>query len=169
MNYMKIKNFSELLFQFITASFIGWLYEIITVYIMYNTYYDRGVLHLPLCPIYGFGMLMLYTVLRKVKNGLLYFSGSVIITTLLELCVSYIAEYKFGGILWSYEDWPLNFQNRISVISSCIFGLLAVGFVKIIKPGIDSVFGKYPLKYTAGSTLFLAGFCVVWELLIYFK
>ncbi|MBE6853211.1 MAG: ABC transporter permease [Ruminococcus sp.] len=162
---MKLKRFSGLLFQFITASFIGWLYEIITIYIMYDTYYDRGVLHLPLCPIYGFGMLMLYAVLRKIKNGVLYFSGSVIITTLLELSVSYIAEYRFGLILWSYDDWPLNFQGRISLISSCIFGFLAVGFVKLIKPKIDSIFEKYPLKYTAGLTLSLAGGFTIWELL----
>ena len=80
---MKTKTISKLLFTFMLASFIGWLYEIVTVNIMYHQYYDRGVLHLPMCPIYGFGVLFLDAVLHKVKNGFLYFLGSFLIATAL--------------------------------------------------------------------------------------
>ena len=38
---------------------MGWLYEVACVYVMFGIYVDRGVLHLPACPIYGFGMLLM--------------------------------------------------------------------------------------------------------------
>lgn len=165
----KTKIISKYLFTFMLAAFIGWLYEIVTINIMYHQYYDRGVLHLPMCPIYGFGVLFLDAVLHKVKNGFLYFLGSFLTATALELGASYILEYGFGMVLWSYSDWPLNFQSRISLISSCIFGLMAVFYAKLLKPGIEKLFEKLPLKITAGTTFFIALFCTVWELVCIFR
>ena len=109
---------TEYLLLFGLASFIGWLYEIICVWVMFRTYYDRGILHIPICPIYGFGILLLILIFRKVENPLGLFIGSVIVTTGVELLSSYVLEYRFRLILWTYEGWPLSFQNRISAVSS---------------------------------------------------
>lgn len=135
---------SEFVLLFIISSFVGWLYEISCVYVLYGTYYDRGVLHLPLCPIYGFGVLLLYAIFHKVKNIIVIFVSSVLVTTLIELVTSYIAEIYFHLILWTYEDWPFNFQNRISLISSLIFGLMSIIFFYIIRPFVNKLFiSKY--------------------------
>ena len=61
-------SLTEYLLMFFLASFIGWLYEIICVYVVFGKYLDRGVLHIPCCPIYGFGMLILFFIFRKRKN-----------------------------------------------------------------------------------------------------
>lgn len=161
---MKFRKISELLLMFMTSAFIGWLYEIITVYIMYRTYYDRGILHLPMCPVYGFGMLLLSFILKKVRNPAAFFLGSTLISTSLELMVSYVAQYRFGWILWSYDDWPVNFEGRISLISSCIFGLLAVGFMKLIKPAVQKLFDENKYRYTCSVTWFIVVFCAIWEM-----
>jgi len=163
---LKFKKITEQLLLFMSASFIGWLYEIITVYIMYHTYYDRGVLHLPVCPVYGFGMLLFSFALKNVKNPALFFLGSAAISTVLELLVSYVAQYGFGWILWSYNDWPLNFQGRISLISSCIFGLLAVVFVKFLKPLICKLFENRRSRYTCSITWLVAVICFIREMLL---
>ena len=81
---------------FILAAFIGWAYEIGCVYVIFGFYFDRGVLHLPVCPIYGFGMLTLYPIFRKVKNPLIIFAGSTLISTIVELVASLILEYRFN-------------------------------------------------------------------------
>ena len=54
---------TEYLLLFSLASCIGWLYEMACVFIIYGYYFDRGVLHLPMCPIYGVGILLLMLVL----------------------------------------------------------------------------------------------------------
>lgn len=154
----------SILLQFLIASFGGWVYEIVTVYIIYGEYYDRGVLHLPLCPIYGFGMLLVSIVLYKVKNGVFIFLGSTLLTTSIELLVSYIVEYKYHWILWTYEGWPLNFQNRISLVSSMIFGVMAVVFIKIIRPLVNRLCIKINTFVLFSITTILYGFCVVWEM-----
>jgi len=150
--------------MFILSSFIGWAYEIICEFILYGYYFDRGVLHLPACPIYGFGMLMLYPVFRKVKNPLAVFAGSALITTAIELASSLILEYRFHMILWSYEGWPFNYQNRISLVSSCIFGIMALLFIRLIAPLIQKLYEKDRAKYTAAFSAALFSFCLIWEL-----
>ncbi|MBR7090247.1 MAG: putative ABC transporter permease, partial [Lachnospiraceae bacterium] len=81
---------TEYILLFALASCIGWLYEMICVWILYGYYFDRGVLHLPMCPIYGFGVLLLMLVLREVKNPFGIFLGSFLIASGVELAASYI-------------------------------------------------------------------------------
>lgn len=120
--------------EFVLASFTGWVYEIIATYIVCGGYYDRGILHLPMCPIYGFGMLILSYILVNIKNPLALFVLSGGIATGFELFCSYVLEHIFRMQLWTYEPWPLNFQGRISLVSSVVFGLLALIFIKGVAP-----------------------------------
>lgn len=149
---------------FILAAFIGWAYEIGCVYVIFGFYFDRGVLHLPACPIYGFGMLTLYPIFRKVKNPLIIFAGSTLISTIVELVASLILEYRFNLELWSYIEWPLNYQGRVSAISSCIFGLMALLFMKIAVPAVRKLYSEKTAKYTAAATTALFIFCLIWEM-----
>lgn len=133
-NLLKTEN---IFIEFVLASFTGWVYEIIATYVVCGGYYDRGILHLPMCPIYGFGMLILSYILSNVKNPFVLFVLSGCITTGFELICSYVLEYCFHMELWTYEPWPLNFQGRISLVSSVIFGLLALVFIKGVAPVTD--------------------------------
>ena len=147
------------------ASFIGWLYEIGCVWVMFHTYYDRGVLHLPLCPIYGFGILFLILIFRKVKNPFALFLCCVLVTTVIEYCSALLIESILHQSLWTYKGWPLNFQNRISGLSSAIFGLLAVFFIKLIKPPVDKLFESRYRSAAAVVVGVLFVLAVVWELM----
>lgn len=140
--------FTKIYLLFILSAFTGWIYEITTTYLLYDRYIDRGILHLPLCPIYGFGMVLLYVLLHKTNNNFAILTLSSIITTIIELSASYIIEYKFHYILWTYEGWPFNFQNRISLISSLIFGIMALFAFKILNPAITKLVTKFNIKIT---------------------
>ena len=129
MTEKKLQDLTKYLLMFLLASFIGWLYEITCVYVFFRKYLDRGVLHIPCCPIYGFGMLILYFLFRKIKNPAAIFLGSVFITTSVEYLTAIVLEYKFHNILWTYKNLPLNFQGRISAISSFRFGVMALLFM----------------------------------------
>ena len=154
---------------FLLASFLGWVYEIVCVWTLHHIYVDRGILHLPMCPIYGFGFLVLYAMFHKVKNPLYLFVFSFLVTSVIELSASYILEYKFHMILWTYEGWPLNFQNRISVVSSMLFGVMTVLFTKGVKPPVycifDSKFGRAAIVLTV--VLVVAG--AFWQLWLWKK
>ncbi len=155
---------SKYLFLFMAASFTGWVYEIACMRILYGIYADRGVLHLPMCPIYGFGLLILMAVFSRIQNTAVLFAGSTLLTTAIELAFSYILEYRFHLVLWTYEDWPLNFQNRISLISSCIFGLLAIFMIKAVKPPVDKLYASRHKNAAVISVYLIALFCIIWEI-----
>ncbi|MBP5489562.1 MAG: putative ABC transporter permease [Lachnospiraceae bacterium] len=155
---------TKYLLLFMAAAFVGWVYEIVCVYFTLGRYVDRGVLHLPMCPIYGFGMLLLYVLFHRFRNVFVLFFGSALVTTAVELAASYVIERKFHTELWSYEEWPLNYQGRICVISSAAFGLLALFFFKALKPCADWLFrGKARIAVSV-ITVALFVFCVVWEM-----
>ena len=128
------RGFAVMIFGFLAASFGGWIYEEICVWLLYHTIYNRGMLHLTICPIYGFGAWGLYLLLHKIKNSTLFFLLSVLIASAFEYGCSYLLEMLFHRAYWTYEGWPLSVQNRISLVSSLIFGLLALLFARCIIP-----------------------------------
>ena len=156
---------TEYILLFALASCIGWLYEMICVWILYGYYFDRGVLHLPMCPIYGVGILLLMLVLKRVNHTAGIFLGSFIIATGVELGASYLLEYGFHRVLWSYEGWPGSFQDRISLVSSLIFGVMATVFIKLVKPKIDKLFRSERGMAAAVIVSLLCAAGVLWELM----
>ena len=121
--------------EFTLGAFWGWLYEEALELIIHHGYTDRGILHMPLIPIYGFGCLLLLLVYRKKEySAPVIFISSAIISTALELIVSYPLEAVLGYLPWSYGEWFLNYQGRISLPSALLFGLLAAVFMKLIHP-----------------------------------
>lgn len=121
--------------EFTVCALIGWLYEEALELIVCHAYSDRGVLHLPLLPIYGFGgLLVIFLYRKKTHSALFVFFSSMIATTVLELAASYPIEHFLGHLPWYYGAWPLNYEGRISLISSILFGLLALLLVKAVHP-----------------------------------
>ena len=78
--------------------------------------------------------LILLFIFRK-KNGFLFvFLVSMAVTTAGELISSYIIEAVIGEQLWTYDMWKFNFQGRIALYSSLMFGGLSVLLVKAVHP-----------------------------------
>lgn len=120
--------------EFTAYSFIGWVYETVLTSIVWGKFAERGVMRLPLLPIYGFCSLLMILLLGRIKSiPLLFFLGGGIITA-LELAASYILEYLVPYRLWDYSDRALNFDGRISLFSSIIFGMLCILLVRVLHP-----------------------------------
>ena len=151
----KRQKFALLICGFTAAAFGGWIYEEICVWLLYHHIYNRGMLHLTICPIYGFGAWGMYLMLRKVKNSGLYFMLSVIIASAFEYGCSYLLEFLFHRSFWTYEGWPLSVQNRISLISSLIFGLLSVIFATLLLPCLKKLIGRGKVGLWFGISLSL--------------
>ncbi len=129
-----IEKISALAIEFVFYSFIGWLYETILTTAVWGHFADRGMLHLPICPIYGFCALILIFIFSKLKNVPLIFILGTLLTTAAELLASYVLEFFTDKRLWDYDNWHFNFQGRIALGSSLIFGTLCVILIKLLHP-----------------------------------
>lgn len=150
------KKLSALALEFTAYSFIGWLYETILTSAVWGRFAERGWLHLPICPIYGFCAMALLLIFRRMKNPALIFAVGTAVTTAAELAASYILERFTGERLWDYDSWAFNFQGRIALGSSLIFGVLCLLLAKVLHPAAEYFSNKVSgraIKITAAITL----------------
>lgn len=152
----KLTWFFSYVMEFIVYSFGGWLYEILLEFAVYHQYSDRGILHFPICPIYGFFGLLLLVIFRKKNDILTVFVGSTILTTLLELGASYLLE-KMGYRPWDYSNWILHYEWRISLVSSLIFGVMSVIVINLIHPFMRKIHEQFPDWLQCALGAFLGG------------
>ena len=86
-------KYNSLLLSTLVFSFIGWLFESILFRITYGSWYDRGFLTLPFCPIYGFTLLIIYLLFGTINGGGILFNkvkkGSF--RTILYFLVSFVS------------------------------------------------------------------------------
>ena len=76
----------EALWIFVIYAFLGWCCEVIFAAVTVGRFVNRGFLNGPVCPIYGFGMLMTVGFLWNLRrNVILFFLAAALLTTLLEL------------------------------------------------------------------------------------
>ena len=138
-------------FEFMLAGFIGWLYEVITVWILWRYFDNRGMLHMPIVPIYAVGAFILLAVLReKKRNPVFVFLFSAIVTTIFELGASYLLEFIFHKQFWTYRSWKFSILDRSSLISSGIFGLFALLYFFVVHPMSGKLSEKLPKWFRIG-------------------
>lgn len=144
--------------EFMLCGFIGWTYETVLTSAVWGEFADRGLLSLPICPIYGVFAMVLLLLFGKRRGTLYVFAVSAAAVTVLELLSSYFLEIFFHLKLWSYEGWAFNFDGRVSLFSSLIFGGMGVLFVKLIHPAVGKCVRNIPVnvQITVCSILVLA-------------
>ena len=139
--------------EFAVCGFVGWLYEITVMYVMYHKYEPRGFLHLPILPIYGCFGLILLLIFRRRSGAVFVFVVSTAVTTAGELAASYIIEAVLGEQLWTYHMWRFNFQGRIALYSSLMFGGLSLLLVKAVHPLMRMFCKKLPRVCAAAGCI----------------
>jgi len=161
-----LTNFQYLLLYFLIYSLLGWLME--TAYAVYEFghFVKRGFLFGPICPIYGYGAIILILFLSKYKNNSFkLFFLSAIIFSLFEYTVGFALDAMFASKWWDYSNEFFNLNGRISVMFSFVWGISAILFLNHIHPfihkKISNILSKLPytlfkaLLYSS-SILFLA-------------
>ena len=134
-------RFLENLFMtFLTYSFIGWLWESVFCSIKARHFVYRGFLLGPYCPVYGFGVVAVLTLVPSNAGTLLnlYFNA-VVIVTIVELVTSWLLEKLFGMKLWDYTKVPFNIEGRVAVPVSLFWGIGCLLLIKWINPMFQDV------------------------------
>lgn len=140
---------------FTVCGMCGWIYETALTSYVWGRFAQRGFLHIPVLPIYGVFAFLMIPLFKKHNGWLTVFLGGTLLTTLLELIASYIIDWVLGKKLWSYLSWDFNFQGRISLYSSLIFGIMSVILIKLAYPLVKKLNQKAPasVMYFLGTSL----------------
>ncbi len=131
---------------FIVYSFIGWLSEVAYCYFIFERkLVNRGFLHGPLCPIYGFGALIVIYLLAPFRGNLaILFAMSVVWTTVLEYLTSWALEAVFSTKWWDYSALRFNLHGRVCLRNSLLFGIMGVLAVYFVHPRIVAFLSIFP-------------------------
>lgn len=151
---------------FMAYSFLGWLCETVYCSVPKRKFVNRGFLNGPLCPVYGFGALLVIVLLDPRAQSIpLLFAGGLVFTSALEYITSVILEKLFHIKLWDYSGKLLNINGRVCLKNSMLFGVLSVLLMRLIHPFVRDVLARLPQAATdwisAGILLVLAADIVV--------
>ncbi len=146
---------------FLIYGFLGWIVEVVYTGIKNERFVNRGFLFSPFLPIYAFGAIFLIATLSQYENNilLLYFSG-VIATTLIEYMTAVFLENVFHVKWWDYSKMKFNFQGRVCLKNSLLFGILAVVVIKGIQPPI-AIFVTNKLSVDIINEIVICGFLIL--------
>ena len=118
---------------FIIYSFLGWLLEVTVKLVEDQRFINRGFLIGPVCPIYGFGALLLQLLLNKYINDPWTLFIMIILTcSVLEYSTSYILEKLFHTRWWDYSRKKFNINGRICLETMIPFGIFGLIIMYIL-------------------------------------
>ena len=147
----KLSKFHLYFLYFLIFAIIGWLLETCFSFYALGHFTKRGFLYGPLCPIYGWGALILIVFFSTYrKHNIKLFIYSAIIFSIFEYFVSFVLEALFSQNWWDYTNEFMNLNGRISIFYSFAWGIIAILFINLIYPffkkKINKIISKIPYK-----------------------
>jgi len=132
---------------FFTFSIMGWIWEVGLHVVQTGDFVKRGVLYGPWLPIYGTGGVLVLLLLRKIlKNPIITFFLTMVISSLIEYFTSWFLEMRNGVRWWDYSGYFMNINGRICVQGAVVFGIGGCLVVYVIAPGLEILFKKISVK-----------------------
>lgn len=152
-------NFLQLTDFFIIYCFLGWIWETCYVSAKQKKFVNRGFLHGPVIPIYGFAaMTVLFATMPFKDNLLLVFISGFLAASALELVTGITMEAIFGVRYWDYRRYPLNIRGYVSLPTSTVWGLFSILMVRFIHLPVDRlVMSLSPLADQMITIFLIAG------------
>ena len=142
---MKLYLQSQWLLLFFCYSFLGWVWETCYVSLAKRRYVNRGFLHGPWLPIYGFGaVIILWLTLPVRENDVLVFFLGMAGATLLEYVTGAVMERLFHVRYWDYSNKPFNVDGHICLLASFAWGCFSVLLVELLHPPVERLILALP-------------------------
>lgn len=128
-------SFEQWVFMFFIFTVIGWIHETFVESLYHKKFVNRGSLHGPYIPIYGFGgCAMIVFVCPFKDNGFFAFLSGLICCTVLEYFTGWLMETLFHRQFWDYSMMKLTYKNRISLLSSLCWGFMSLFMLYMLFP-----------------------------------
>jgi len=161
-----LDHFSYAVLTFASYAFAGWILESAYRSLTQQHIVNPGFLKGPFLPLYGSFTLLVAITDPWISNlawewRFIYF---VVLSTALEYVSGLCLERFFHLQLWDYRDTPLNFQGRVALPFSLLWGALGLIFADFIHPR----FNFYLLGIPSTPRVVLAiifMFYLVWDII----
>ena len=153
-------TYYEIAGYFIIYSFIGWCIEVVYHALRFGRVCNRGFLNGPVCPVYGFGVILVFGAVSllallfsdtgnvmSIPLPILYLAG-MILTTFTEFMGGFLLDKFFHARWWDYRNQKFNLNGYICLRFSLIWGVGIVLIVRYLHPILirDSI-ALIPEKY----------------------
>ena len=130
---------------FLIYSCLGWCLEVIYAAVTTGQLVNRGFLNGPVCPIYGFGMVIVLFALTPLSHSLLLlYLGGVILPSALELVGGWALYKLYHTRWWDYSDYPFNIGGYICLEFSLLWGVGTLIVMKLVHPIIANAVALIP-------------------------
>ena len=134
---MNIDEVKIYVLVFFIYAFAGWIMETTSISIRNKKFVNRGFLIGPVCPIYGYGVVLVSLLLQKYQNDIIVtFFMSIIICGFLEYFTSYFMEIIFKARWWDYSQRKFNINGRVCLENLVLFGLASCVIIYVTNPFI---------------------------------
>ncbi len=142
-----LSNFQKMVIYFVIYAFCGWIGEEIFCLISTHQFVNRGFLFGPICPIYGYGALILILCLKDYKKKpIILFFLAAIIFSVFEYITDFFLQALFAIRWWDYTGFFLNLNGRITLSFSILWGFGSLIFIKFLHPLATKIIGKILVK-----------------------
>lgn len=127
---------------------LGWFVESVYMSICEKRIVNRGFMLGPWCPIYGFGALMVYFVLKPFTSNyaVLYVMGSMV-ATIFEFFVAAFMQMLFGKVWWDYSKKPFNFRGVLCLESTIAWGFYTLFLFLFLQRGVTYLTDLIPFRF----------------------
>lgn len=126
-------------------SSLGWIWEMVYGFLFFSRFSNSGFLHLPICPIYGFTIIVFFYLigtphrgryaLKRIKSVFwryaVYASFAFLLPSLVEFGVGALYNEVWGVRLWNYSAQPLNVGGYVSLPISLAWTVALTLFMRI--------------------------------------
>lgn len=130
---------------FLIYSCTGWCLEVIFAAATTGQLVNRGFLNGPVCPIYGFGMIIVLFALTPLQDSvLLLYIGGVILPSALELVGGWALYKLYHTRWWDYSDFPFNIGGYICLQFSLLWGVGTLVVMRIVHPVVAGLVDMIP-------------------------
>lgn len=139
-------QFDQYFLYFFIYAIIGYISEVIYCGILDKRVTNRGFLHGPYLPIYGFGALLVVVPLMYFDaHPVLVFFVAFFLTSALEYVTSFLLEKIFNTKLWDYSKKFANIHGRVCLLNSTLFGIMGLGATYYLHPTLTRFVSSIPL------------------------
>lgn len=142
---MYVYTLGQWLLFFFPYCFLGWVWESCYVSARQRRWVNRGFLHGPLLPIYGFGAVIILWATLPVRGSLaLIFLLGMLAATALEYVTGAAMEALFKVRYWDYSGKAFNLNGHICLTCSLAWGAFSVLLVKVLHPPFEDLVLRLP-------------------------
>ena len=123
------------LWCFFIYAFLGWCAEVVYAAFIEKRFVNRGFLNGPICPIYGFGVVLIDFCLRPFNHNIpALLIGSMLVGSALEWFAGFLLEKVFHQKWWDYSNEPHNLNGYICLRFSVLWAFAGTAVVGLVMP-----------------------------------